>query len=323
MHGPYKIGKTNKKYFLKVSSLHTIYVEESGDPSGVPVVHPHGGPGTGFKRWYRKFYNPKVYRIILFDQRGCGKSTPLGEISQNTTQELVSDLEKIREHLKIDKWVVSGASWGSTLALYYAQKFPKRVLALILRAVFTFRKQEIEWVQKEGASYFFPEEFEEYKNFIPKSEQKNLVLAYYKRVTGKDKEVAELSAIKSNSWSKTILSLNQTPKKESTKNIESKVSKEEIGATKIFYHYEVNSGFLNEGELLKNAHKLKGIPGVIIQGRYDMITPPVTAWELHRAWEGSRIIFSPAGHKAMNKSGIKDFIYWSDKFGERFKKAIS
>ncbi len=309
----YKIAKIKAQYDLAVSALHTIHVWDMGNPNGVPVVHLHGGPGSSSRARYSKYYDSTRYRIIIFDQRGCGKSTPLGETQENTTWDLVDDMEKIRKHLGINKWIVSGGSWGSTLALAYAQKYLQSVLALILRAVFTFREFEVNWVQKAGASYFFPEEWEKYKNFIPENEQGDLVGAYAKRVLSNNKD-EQISALKhSDYWAKSILSL--VPKnhpQEATNSVE------ELAATKIFYHYEVNRGFLKEGELIDNAHKLKGIPGMIIQGRYDMICPPITAWQLHKAWVGSKLEIITGGH--FNKSGeaTRKLVEYTDALVVRF-----
>lgn len=248
----YKVSKVFKKEFLPVSKIHSLYVEQSGNPKGVPLVHLHGGPGSKSKPKNRKNYNPEKFRIILYDQRGCGKSTPLGETRENTTQELVRDLEKIRKHLQIDKWVVSGGSWGSTLALAYAESHPKCVKYLILRGVFTARKWEFEWVEKAGgASSFFPEEWERYESFIPKAERKNMINAYAKRILSGDKKAGKIAT----HWEASLLTL--LPNKEKDEEF----TDEDFAGAKIFYHYEKSLAFLKEGELLKNAGKLKKYSG--------------------------------------------------------------
>jgi proline iminopeptidase len=309
----FHIARAFNKEYLKVSPLHKIYLEEAGNPKGIPVVHLHGGPGSHSSPRHTKFYNPASYRIILFDQRGCGKSLPLGEVRENTTDNLVEDMEKIRKHLGIDKWIVSGGSWGATLALAYSEKYPERVTAILVRGVFTFRKFEIDWVEKSGANYFFPEAWERFKGFIPKTEQGDLAKAYAKRVFGNDKE-RQLEAVRrSNEWEMSIANLVPKDPKPLESNLEV-----ELASTKVFYHYEVNGAFMSEGELLKNAYKLKGIPGVIIQGRYDMICPPITAWELHKAWPDSRLEIVLGGHHNSNAALWKKFIEYTEVFAEEF-----
>lgn len=305
----YRIAKSYKSEYLKVSPIHNLYIEQAGNPKGIPVVHLHGGPGSNSGPKYTKFYNPEKYRIVIFDQRGCGKSTPLGEIRQNTTQDLVSDMEKIRKHLGIDKWIVSGGSWGSTLALAYAEKFPNNVTALILRGIFTFRKFELDWVEKSGANYFFPEEWERFKNFIPNIEQDDLAKAYAKRVFGKDINARNEAVRNADFWEMSIANLIPKIPKELKE-----VTDKEVASTKIFYHYEINNGFLTEGEILKNAHKLKNIPGIIIQGQYDMVCPPITAWELHKAWPKSKLEIVMGGHHNTSSSLWKKFVEYTDSF---------
>lgn len=289
----YKIAKVIKRELLPVSGLHSIYVEQSGNPKGLPIIHIHGGPGSRSKPKHRKLFNPRKYRIIQFDQRGCGKSTPRGEIKQNTTQDTISDIEKIRNHLGIDKWVVFGRSWGSTLALYYAEKHPGRVLYLIVGGIFTHTKFEADWLFQEGANYFFPDKFEEYKNFIPKAERNNLSKAYVKRILGENKKLQRKSAAMTDKWERSIMSLRPTKSKED----EGEISENDLTYAKILFHYWQNNSFLKEGEILSNAHKLKNILGVIIQGRYDMVCPPITAWKLHKAWPKSEFVWvENAGH---------------------------
>lgn len=304
----YPITRVFKKEMFTVSPIHKLYIEQSGNPKGIPLVHLHGGPGSASKPRYRKFYNPKKYRIILFDQRGAGKSTPLGETRENTTWDLVEDIEKIRKHLGITKWVVSGGSWGSTLALTYAEKYPKAVKALIVRGIFTGRKWEREWLTKAGASYFFPEEWDLYLKFIPESERGNLTKAYAKRILSGDKKAAEVSA----RWEHILSSLLPAKDKKETKK--KAFNEEDFAPVKIFYHYELAKQFLTEGQLLKNVSKLKGIPGIIIQGRYDMICPPITAWELHKKWPGSILeIAEGAGHLSSEREITKKLIEASDR----------
>lgn len=309
----YKIAKVFKKELLPVSSIHKIYVEQSGNPIGLPVVHLHGGPGSASKPKYRKFYNPEKYRIILFDQRGCGKSQPTGELQQNTTLDLVEDMEKIRKHLGIKNWMVSGGSWGSTLALAYAEKYPEKVSVLLVRGIFTFREKESEWITEGGASPFFPDEYEKYFNFIPKSERFNLANAYSKRILSKNKKLAAKAALVASTWEDGLMDL--FPKKKTEKPTKDEIEKGLI-SYRIFYHYVTNNGFLKEDQLLKEAKKLKNIPGVIIQGRYDMLCPPITAWGLHKAWPGSTLEFTIAGHHGSDKENAKKLVEYTNKFAK-------
>lgn len=302
--------KAYKKELFRVSDIHKIYLEESGNPKGKPIVHLHGGPGRASKPLYRRYYNPKKYRIILYDQRGCGKSKPPGEIRQNTTGDLVNDIEKIRKHLRIDKWVVSGGSWGSTLALAYAQKHPGNIKALLLRGIFTARQSERNWLTKAGSSFFFPDKWEKYSNFIPAKERNNLTKAYAKRILGKDKKLAMKAAKIANSWESGLTKLRFKEKK-----VSKKISEKDLIASRIFYHYEINKGFLRENQLLANVNKMKNIPGVIIQGRYDMICPPITAWELHKAWPKSTLeLVTLAGHLSSEKGTTDKIVEYSERF---------
>lgn len=308
----YRIAKRISNGYLTVSKLHKIYLEEYGNRKGIPVVHLHGGPGSSSGPKYTKFYNPEKYRIIIFDQRGCGKSLPLGEIRENTTADLVNDMEKIRKHFGVDKWVVSGGSWGSTLALIYAERYPDRVTSLILRGIFTFRKSELDWVEKAGgASYFFPEEWEKFTNFIPKNEQSDMAKAYAKRVFGKNTEERDIVVQNAGLWELSIANLIPKIPRETPLG-----DKKELASSRVFYHYEVNGGFLKEGEILKNAGKLKNIPGILIQGRYDMVCPPITAWELHRAWPKSKLEIVMGGHHNTSKALWKKFVEYTDEFAE-------
>lgn len=303
----YPTGRAYKRDYLRVSPVHRLYIEQAGNLKGIPVVHLHGGPGSASKPKYRKFYNPEKYRIILFDQRGCGKSRPLGELRENTTWDLVSDMEKIRKHLAIDKWVVSGGSWGSTLALAYAEKYPEKVTALLVRGIFTFRKLEIDWWGTEGVGMIYPEEYEKYVNHIPLSERDDLIAAYGKRILGEDKKAAIAAAKVAYSFEGKLLTL-KPPKKENEKYTE----KDFLG-TKIFFHYAVNNGFLKEGQLLKEVSKIKNIPGMIIQGRYDMDCPVITAWELHKAWPKATLKIVIAGHMGSEKEIAKKMVEYFDK----------
>lgn len=287
---PYHKGK------LRVSSIHTLYYEESGNPRGIPFLVLHGGPGSASKPDYRRYFNPKIYRIVIFDQRGCGKSTPLGELKENTTWDLVSDIEKLRGHLKIEKWHVYGSSWGSTLALAYAQTHATKVSALLVRGIWTYTKSETDWIMTEKSKLFYPDAWETYSRHLNGEEKKDVFNVLYRKIfSGNPKEKEE--AIKDfNFWDE--FKLNLFPEAEYKKG---KPSKHDIVSTQIFFHYTKNYGFLKEDSLIKNAGKLKNIPGAIIHGRYDMICPLITAWRLHQAWPRAEfIIVECAGHRAAN-----------------------
>jgi len=272
----------------------------------------HGGPGGGCADYYRQYFDPKAYRIIMFDQRGAGKSLPAASLEDNTTQHLVSDIEVLRKHLNIDRWVVFGGSWGSTLSLVYTEIYPERVKALILRGIFCVRRKELIWFYQEGASFLFPDAWEKFIEPIPAVERFDLMSAYHTRLTGTN-EVEKLKCAKAWSvWEMTTSKLYVSPdliKKEDDDEFCLKLARIEV-------HYFVNGGFLKEdGEILKNAGKLKGIPGVIVQGRYDIVCPMTSAWELHKAWPESELIVVPdAGHSCTEPGILSGLVVGADKF---------
>ncbi|MEM7712744.1 MAG: prolyl aminopeptidase [Cyanobacteria bacterium P01_A01_bin.68] len=287
---------------LKVSDLHTIHFEESGNPQGKPIVVLHGGPGGGCPNYYRQYFNPEKWRVIMFDQRGCGKSTPHAELRENTTWDLVSDIEKLREHLGINNWAVFGGSWGSTLSLAYSQTHPERCTGLILRGIFMLRQKELHWFYQEGASNIFPDAWEEYLKPIPPEERSDLLNAYYRRLTSEDKKI-RLEAAKS--WSIWEASTSKLFVDKSLTNRFGESSFADAFA-RIECHYFVNKGFFErEDQLLLNVDKIRHIPAVIVQGRYDVVCPMVSAWELHKAWqEAGFIVVADAGH-SMTEPGIQ------------------
>ena len=300
---------------LRVSALHEFYYEECGNPEGKPVVVLHGGPGGGISPFLRRLHDPKQYRIILFDQRGCGQSTPHAELRENTTWHLVADMEALRVHLGIATWQVLGGSWGSTLALAYAQKHTAKVTELIVRGIFTVRRSEIKWFYQEGASALFADVWETYLAPIPAAERSDLVAAYYKRLTG-DNPQEQLACAKAwSQWEASTLSLRPNPQLISEFGGDAFA----LAFARIECHYFVNKGFFDrDGQLLADAPKLRTIPGVIIQGRYDVVTPMETAWALHRAWpEAAFEIIPDAGHTA-TEPGITDaLIRATDRFAMR------
>ncbi len=284
---------------LDVGDGHQIYWECDGNPEGRPALFLHGGPGGGCNTDYRRLFDPERYRAVLFDQRGCGKSRPMSETAGNDTWRLVADIEKLRLHLGVDKFVVVGGSWGAALALLYAQTHPRAVRALVLRGVFTARRREIDWLYRRGASELFPERWEAFASFIPEGERGDLVRAYHKRLFCGDRDV-ELEAARSwCTWESALMSVAKR-----SGDFSAGGGEHTRALARIEAHYFVNDTFLAEGHILANMDKVAGIPGIIVQGRFDVVTPPVTAWEVHKRWPGSRLdIAHDAGH-ATSEPGI-------------------
>jgi proline iminopeptidase len=299
---------------LKVSPVHELYYEESGNPNGKPVVFLHGGPGGGTEAKHRRYFDPAVYRIVLFDQRGCGRSTPFASLEENTTWHLVADMEKLREHLGIEKWQVFGGSWGSTLALAYAETHPARVTELVLRGIFLLRREELLWFYQEGASWLYPDAFEEYLGHIPAAERGDLMSAYYKRLTSADPAVQSAAAKVWSVWEGRTSCL--IPNAE----LIARTAGDEfaLAFARIESHYFVNAGWLTNGrELLApaNVDKIRKIPGVIVQGRYDVVCPAKSAWDLHRAWpEADLRIVPDAGHAASELGIVHELVTATDRF---------
>jgi proline iminopeptidase len=308
--------QTYKTHQLKVDDLHTIYVEESGIAEGIPVLFVHGGPGAGCEPYHRRFFDPNVYRIILFDQRGAGRSTPHAELEGNTTQALVSDIEVIRESLSIDRWVLFGGSWGSTLSLVYTQTHPDRVLGLIVRGIFLCREKEISWFYQRGADRVFPDFWQDYLAPIPENERSDMVTAYYKRLTGED-EIARMHAAKAwSNWEGRTATLKQN------KNVIDHFcdAHTALSLARIECHYFMHNSFLEENQILNNAAKLQHIPGVIVQGRYDLICPMESAWDLHQAWPKSELkIIADAGHSATEPGIIDALVNATDNMASALK----
>ena len=282
-------------WLFSVSEEHRLYVEECGNPEGVPVVFLHGGPGGNCEPGHRRFFDPERYRIILFDQRGCGKSKPHASLEANTTAHLIEDMEKIREFLGIDRWVVFGGSWGSTLALVYAQTHPRRVLGMILRGVFLAREQDIKWFYQGGAARIFPEAWAHFLEPIPEDERDDLISAYYQRLTS-DNELVRMGAAKAWSiWEGSAATLK--PDKQVVDHFSDPHTA--LSIARIECHYFSNGGFLGPDQILGNMEKIVHIPGFIVHGRYDMICPIEQAFALHECWPQSRLrIIDSAGHAA-------------------------
>lgn len=294
---PYRTG------FLPVGEGHTIYFEECGNPSGKPVLMVHGGPGGGSNAFMRRLHDPKRHRIVLFDQRGAGKSTPQAALHANTTWRLVADMERLRDHLGVDRWQLCGGSWGSTLSLAYAETHPDRVSELILRGVFLLTRREIRWFYQEGASWLYPDAFEKFVEPIPQAERGDLVAAYHRRLTGGDAAERLRCARAWSQWEGTTISLLPD---------EARVARfgaDDFATTfaSIECHYFVNGGFLDhDGQLLTDAHRLKGIPGIIVHGRYDVCTPVANAWALKKAWPDADLRIVPDAGHTMTEPGIVD-----------------
>jgi len=306
---PYETG------MLDVGDGHRLYWELSGNPEGKPVVFLHGGPGGGSSPEHRRQFNPDKYKILVFDQRGCGKSTPYAELDHNTTWDLVEDIEKLRTQVaKVDKWMVFGGSWGSTLALAYAETYPEHVTEIVLRGIFLFHQDELDWMYKEGgASRIYPDKFEEFVRLIPEDERGDLVEAYRKRLTSSDKD-EQLAAAKAwSKWEGEIVTLLP-----SASTIDHFTSPDvAVAVSRIENHYMANHGWLEQGQLLKGAEKLRGIPGVIVQGRHDSCTPPVAAWRLKQAWPEVELNIIPDAGHLFSEPGITDgLVRATDRFAK-------
>lgn len=303
---PYQKGN------LKVSDLHSIYYEQSGNPQGKPVVVLHGGPGGGSAPMYRQYFNPEKWRIVMFDQRGCGRSTPYAELRENNTWNSVADIEQLREHLNIEQWFVFGGSWGSTLSIAYAQTHPARCLGLVLRGIFMLRPQELSWFYQSGASNIFPDAWEHYLKPIPLEERDDLIAAYYKKLTSTDKNVRLEAARAWSVWEASTSKL--IPSEKSIKRFGEDRFAEAFA--RIECHYFVNKGFLEtENQLIDNCDRISDIPGVIVQGRYDIVCPMITSWELHQAWQTAEYIVVPdAGHSVSEPGIIDALVGATDRF---------
>ena len=297
---------------LNVGDGHTLYWERSGNPAGKPVVFLHGGPGGGSSPAHRRQFDPARYDILVFDQRGAGKSTPHASLDANTTWHLVDDIERLRTHFGIDRWMVFGGSWGSTLALAYAETHPSRVTELVLRGVFTFDQAEVDWLYKEGgASSLYPDGWDEFVALIAEAERDDLVTAYQRVLTGGDPAARLIAATAWSKWEAITVTL--LPSAETEEHFtDPEVA---IAVARIENHYMANKGWLVEGQLLDGAAKLRGIPGVIVQGRHDCCTPPRAAWALHKAWPEAELNIIPDGGHLFSEPGVLDgLIRATDKF---------
>ncbi len=300
--------------FLQVSPLHRLYYEQSGNPRGKAVVFLHGGPGGGTHPRMRCFFDPASYRIVLFDQRGCGRSTPHACLEDNTIWALVADMERLRTHLGLERWMLFGGSWGSSLALAYAETHPERVTELVLRGIFTLRQCELAWFYQHGASLLFPDAWEDYLAPIPQAERGDLIGAYYRRLTSEDPAVRLAAARAWSVWEARTSHLLVDEEQVQAFDAEAFA----LAFARIECHYFINRGFLErDAQLLDDAHRLRALPGVIVQGRYDVVCPMDTAWQLHRRWPEARLVVVPdAGHAAFEAGTAAALIEATNAFRE-------
>ncbi len=314
MREPYPPIEPFNEFFLNVSDLHTIHVEEAGNPKGKPVVFLHGGPGGGIEPIYRQYFNPEKWRIILFDQRGCGQSTPFAELRDNTTWDLVRDIEMIRKYLNIEKWVVFGGSWGSTLSMAYAETHSERVKGVILRGIFILRRKELHWFYQEGANYIYPDAWEHYLKPIPSEERGDLLNAFYKRLTSNDKQTRLDAARAWSIWE------GSTSKLYPNDQLIDRFGEEDFAEAfaRIECHYFVNRGWFNpEDQLLQNIDRIRHVPASIVQGRYDVVCPTTSAWDLHKAWPEAEFHVVPDAGHSMTEPGIRSrLIEITDQFAK-------
>jgi proline iminopeptidase len=303
---PYETG------MLEVGDGHSLYWELSGNPDGKPVVFLHGGPGGGSSPKHRRQFNPEMYKILVFDQRGCGKSTPFASLEANTTWHLVEDIERLRtEVARVEKWQVFGGSWGSTLSLCYAQAYPERVTELVLRGIFLFHQNELDWLYRYGASELFPEGWDDFTGLVPKDERGDLVAAYRRRLTAEDADTQLKAAKAWSTWEGLTVTLLPDAKMLAEFTEDSRA----IAIARIENHYMANKGWLEEGQLLKGAEKLRSIPGIIVQGRHNNCTPPSAAWKLKKAWPEVELQIVPDGGHLYSEPGITDgLVRATDKF---------
>lgn len=298
---PYPPSEPYRTGMLDTGEGHAVHWELCGRPGGTPAVFLHGGPGGGCSPDHRRLFDPARYSVLLFDQRGCGRSTPHASLERNTTWDLVADIERLRTMLGIEQWVVFGGSWGSTLALAYAETHPERVTALILRGIFTLRRAELHWYYQEGASWLVPDRWERFLAPIPEDERGDLMAAYRRRLVGEDVEARDRAALAWSLWEGSTLTLRADPAIEKQHGD----ARFALAFARIENHYFVHAGWLEEGQLIRDAHRLHDIPGVIVQGRYDLATPARTAWDLHRAWPQAEFrMIEEAGH-ASSEPGIR------------------
>lgn len=306
-----------KTHRLAVDAIHTLYVEECGNPAGLPVIFLHGGPGAGLSSYLRRYFDPARYRIVLFDQRGAGQSTPFAELTDNTTWHLVADIEAIREQLGIERWVVFGGSWGSTLALAYAQTHPQRALGIVLRGIFLGRPQELRWFNEVdgGAWQIFPERWARFLAFIPPEERDSMLEAYWRRLTGDDEAVRLAAAQAWSAWEGGSTTLAHDPDGGSGDFDDPHKA---VSLAVMEAHYFRHGMFLQPNQLLRDIDRIRHIPATIVQGRYDIICPMTSAWELSQAWPEARLHVVLAGHSAADPAILDQLVQATDRLADRY-----
>lgn len=312
MNALYPAIEPNHTDTLPEMDGHTVYYETSGNPAGKPVLFVHGGPGGATQALYRRFFDPAKYHIVLFDQRGCGRSTPHASLEHNTTWDLVADMERLRERLGVERWMLFGGSWGSTLSLAYAQAHPDRVTELVLRGIFLLRQRELDWFYQDGAGRIYPDAWADYLAVIPENERDQLVPAYHRRLISDDAQ-AQLTAARA--WSGFEGALSKLIPSENLKAHYTD-DMQALAMARIECHYFMNKGFLDhEDQLLDGVEAIRHIPGVIVQGRYDVVCPAETAWELHQRWPEAELRIVPdAGHSATEPGIISELVAATDRF---------
>jgi len=310
--------KPYSRHQLQVTNIHDLYLDEAGNPDGIPLLFLHGGPGSACAANSRRFYDPEIYRIITFDQRGCGRSTPHADLAENDSDSLVADMEAIRKHLGINEWVLFGGSWGSTLALLYAQSYPQHVKAMILRGIFLCRQQDLDWLYKDGANKLFPDHWKEFINFIPEAERGDLVEAYHKRLTGSDELVRMAAAKHWTAWETQISRLRPSNDVEKMKSKQHNA----LALSRIESHFFMQKGFIEENQILNNVSKIVDIPVKIIHGRYDVVCPLENAVSLYDNLPISELyIIRDAGHSASEPGIIDALIRATQDFAQQIRSA--
>jgi len=309
----------HKKHDLSVDGLHKIHVHEYGNQQGIPVVFLHGGPGSGCKPDHARFFNPEDYRIILFDQRGSGLSTPTGELTDNNTEHLLADMEAIRKYLQIDQWMLFAGSWGATLALVYAETYPARVTGLILRGIFLARQKDLDWFfDGKGVARIFPQAWEAFSAWLPESEQNNLIEAYFKCLQKDDTELNNRAARAWSAWGETVVT-NGSVKQETQVENDTAVSNGLLAKSRIEAHYARNHYFLSENYILRHIDQLPDVAVSIVHGKHDLVCPFEAAWTLHQAIDGSRLIPVDSGHLAGEPAMVSSLLSETKKFANSAK----
>ncbi len=304
-----------KEFYLPVSDDHQLWVAEYGNPDGLAAVFLHGGPGAGCESYHPRFFDPDKYRIILFDQRGSGRSKPHASLHDNTTQHLIADIELIRTYLNIEKWVVFGGSWGSTLGLAYTQAYPQNVLGLVLRGIFLCRAEDIAWFYQQGASAIFPDYWRDYESIIPQQERSNMVAAYYRRLTSDDPQQSLQAAREWSIWE------GRTSTLQSKQSVTDHFGNDQVALSlaRIECHYFMHDSFLEPNQLLRDAVRLKQVPGYIVHGRYDVVCPISQAYALHQTWPEADYYIAPtSGHSASEPEIVSALVKATNELAQRY-----